>query len=340
MRNCFVHVGTHKTGTTAIQRLLSRSSSILADKGYLYPRAGRLEAHPGHHNIAWEISGDRRYQVRNGTITDLLQEVSSSTRDVLLSSEDLECALYASDRFADFVSRLQSNGFKVTFILYVRSQVGYLPRIYLTLIPFGLETTYDRFLAEVLEGAEFRWQDWVFDFDYVDLLGRLQAIPGVEVLVRSYDRVPASVCSDFLSLFGLGLKDVGLKQDIVANASLPVQSYLRYFFRNRFGRDLSAAEQEAVLLVAPGTDIAQMSPAAACHVHRRFFDGNRKFAAQCGIPGFGVELPTNATCSDHVRGPYVDEIFSAAAERRLRKFVGAGHANGSRPDILKDSPGP
>jgi hypothetical protein len=318
MRNCFIHVGTHKTGTTAIQHMLSRSSSILAGKGYLYPRAGRLKDDPGHHNIAWEISGDRRYEAANGTIPALLQEASCSDHDLILSSEDLECALYSADRFADFVGRVQSGGFKVTFILYVRSQVDYLPRIYLTLMMFGLDAAFNEVLDEVLDRAEFRWREWIFDFDYVDLLSRLYALSDVEVVVRSYDRVSASVCSDFLSIYGLALSDLRLEQEIVANASLPVERYLRWFVGNRFGRDLSVAEQDVFRFVAGRPDALQMSPTATQEVNRRFRDSNRELSAKYGISDFGAGLTTVATRNADFRGPYVDEIFSATSENRLR----------------------
>ena len=189
MRTCFIHVGTHKTGTTSIQHLLSENSKVLASRGWHYPRTGRLEDHPGHHNIAWEISRDRRFDVRGGTIDDLLHEVNSTRSSVILSSEDMECALHRMDSFADFVGRLQSSGFEVVFILYLRRQADYLPRLYTTLVYFGLNATFEQFLEEILDRAEFRWREWIFGFDYVQLLRSLESLPGVKVIVRSYDRV-------------------------------------------------------------------------------------------------------------------------------------------------------
>jgi hypothetical protein len=288
-------------------------------QGRLYPRAGRLESHPGHHNIAWEISADRRYEARLGTIADLLREIRSGTHDVILSSEDMECALFVPDRFADFISCLQSAGYKIKFVLYVRNQADYLPRIYLTVVRFGLETAFNDVLIEVLDHAEFRFQEGVFSFDYVDLLSRLHAFPDVEVIVRSYDRIPASMCSDFLSIFGLGLSDVGLGDEVIANVSLPVEYYLQYFVRNRFGRDLSAAEQEAIRLIAMRADRLRMSPHATQKVKRRFYDSNRKLATKCGIPEFGIFRSTESTHAAP-REFCIDEVFSAATEKHLRQL--------------------
>lgn len=74
-RKCFIHIGTHKTGTTSIQHLLIRNSSALRERGYCYPQAGRLELSPGHHNLAWEISSDHRFRDNYGSIGDVIKEV-------------------------------------------------------------------------------------------------------------------------------------------------------------------------------------------------------------------------------------------------------------------------
>jgi len=80
--------------------------------------------------------------------------VKERSDDVILSSEDFECSLYNTSSFSDFISALQSSGFEVTLILYVRNQVDYLPRIYLTLLHFGLNLNFDRILASTLDKGE------------------------------------------------------------------------------------------------------------------------------------------------------------------------------------------
>lgn len=60
--------------------------------------------------------------------------------------------MYNRSNSSDFVSLLQSRGFFVTFVLYVRSQIVYLARIYLTLLLFGLDLTFDDVLRPTLVG--------------------------------------------------------------------------------------------------------------------------------------------------------------------------------------------
>ena len=320
MRRCFIHIGTHKTGTTTIQHLLSRSRSALEKKGYLYPQAGRLELHPGHHNIAWEISGDHRFQDRYGTIDGLLREVKHRSEDIILSSEDLECSLHNRSKFSDFVSLLQSSGFLVTIILYLRNQIDYLPRIYLTLLHFGLDLPFDKVLGPTLNNGKFRWQEWIFNFDYCDLLRRVDANPNVNVIVRSYDRARTSMCSDFLSLFNLSLRDLQLNDEIFENVSLSMRDYLLMFLQNRMGRKLLGNEEKAVIgLVPPGATKIDLSPVVQLELCRKFRDTNRRLFLQYGIPDPNVE---NTYGAQNCPGtPHVDELFSENIESGLAELT-------------------
>ena len=93
---CVLHAGTHKTGTTSIQALLTQNAEILADEGIYVPRAGRARRflgsdYVGHHNIAWELNGDARFDRGEGTLADLLVETAAvSQRVVVITSEDFE----------------------------------------------------------------------------------------------------------------------------------------------------------------------------------------------------------------------------------------------------------
>ncbi len=310
MRKCFIHIGTHKTGTTAIQHLLSNNSSTLQERGYLYPQAGQLESLPGHHNLAWEISGDDRFRNHYGTIDDLIREVKNSSEDIILSSEDLGCSLHHSSKFSDFISSLQSCGFLVTVILYVRNQIDLLPRLYLTLVrSFGLNSSFDGVLRPTLETGKFRWRAWIFNFDYCDVLTRIGRIANVNVVVRSYERASTAVCNDFLSIFNLTLRDLLVDDEVFVNMSLPIRDYLLIFLNNKLDRELFEAEEEAVkCLVPPENDKIELSPVAKLALFQRFYDTNRTLFIQYGIPEPKMQ---NADRERHcLDPPYIDKLFS------------------------------
>jgi hypothetical protein len=326
MRRCFIHIGTHKTGTTAIQQLLSRNDSILEQKGYLYPKAGRPEGLPSQHNLAWQISDDHRFQDDYGTIDDLIKEVKNRSDDIILSSEDFECSLHHTPKFSGFISLLQSHGFLVTVILYVRNQVDYLPRLYLTLLHFGLDLTFDKVLGPTLDRGEFRWHEWIFNFDYSDLLRRIEEHENVNVIVRPYDQARTSVCRDFLSIFDLTLGDLEVEYEVFANRSLPLEEYLIMFVRNRTGRQLLEDEASAINnLISQETNKIELSPVVRLDLLQRFRETNRNLFIKYGIPEPTIDDRYGVT--DYAQQPYIDKIFNeniqALLSEPLKERIGS-----------------
>lgn len=62
--------------------------------GVYYPDSGLVsDSLPGHHNLAWELSGNYRFSKKHGTWADLIAELEQiSYNKIILSSEDL-CTL-------------------------------------------------------------------------------------------------------------------------------------------------------------------------------------------------------------------------------------------------------
>lgn len=323
MRRCYIHIGTHKTGTTSIQRLLARNSAALVERGYLYPESGRLdEDHPGHHNIAWQITGDRRFDERLGTIDDLTREVRSRREHVIMSSEDFESAVGYGSGLSDLVARMQSLGFRVTVVLYLRRQWEYLPRIYCTLLQFGFDRPFERILEPTLERGEFGWREWTFKFDYYDVLHELGAIADADVAVRAYDPVRPSICSDFLSLFDLTLADLGVRGELVEHTSLPLASCVRMFLENRLGRALDPAEESlAGTFAPPGLKNSAVSLPVQHRLARRFVDTNKRLLLLHGLPEAALEECAGPAPPPGM--PYIDLLFSEGSELMSFGRVGA-----------------
>src|SRR5215831_15350027 len=111
MRTCHVHIGTHKTGTTSLQLAMSENAPALLRHGYLYAATGRpAEVPTGHHNLAWEITADRRFRPAYGTLEDLIREVRHHSGDVILSSEGFESTVAQAhlEGLTRFVDQLQA----------------------------------------------------------------------------------------------------------------------------------------------------------------------------------------------------------------------------------------
>lgn len=87
MAKLYLHIGDHKTGTSAIQRALAAEP---LQSGWLYPVAGRAMG-AGHHNLPWEIAGDKRFRPPKGGWGAVAREIAAATPAyVILSSEGFE----------------------------------------------------------------------------------------------------------------------------------------------------------------------------------------------------------------------------------------------------------
>lgn len=228
MRDCFLHIGTHKTGTTSIQEMMHGGRCKLLQNGFLYPITGILPGSSGHHNISWQIRKDRRFSAEFGTVEDLLSEIAAFDKDVILSSEDFECSF---DHLEEFVAGLESRGRrKVAIIVYFRDQLSYAKSLYLELMWHDYHWTFEEFLSELITTRAIAWHDWRFPFDYKLMASRLPS--RVNLIVRPFNRA-SSVLNDFTSIFGLSPHELGTDSEFRINNQKPIGEALARFHYNR-----------------------------------------------------------------------------------------------------------
>lgn len=134
-----LHVGTPKTGTTAIQSAMATGREQLSGLGVCYPKAGEPgRGLHGHHNLAYEIApGPNRLKFRQeyGTWANLVEEVrKSGASTVLISSEAFRfhLARLLAARIAEFWPAE-----RIEVVLYLRPQWEYIESGYNQLARFG-----------------------------------------------------------------------------------------------------------------------------------------------------------------------------------------------------------
>jgi len=245
MRQCYIHVGTHKTGTKSLQYFLNHHRLELEAQGICYPQAGRPALAPdGHHNLAWEISGDRRFSTDYGDSKSLFREIEGSSLDVIISSEDFECSVHHADRFGKFIAQFQSLGIRTNLVVYLRNQIDYAESLYFTLALLGLDRSFSDYCDEILETNAFRWREWIFPFRYDTFLAQLASFAGVEVIVRSFDAAAIeSPIVDFLSILGLDIASISLKPLPWHNRRQDLIGIAAQFHANQMPPTLSLARQ-------------------------------------------------------------------------------------------------
>jgi len=290
MRRCFIHIGTHKTGTTSLQFILSTHRCEFEERRYYYPLVGRDPGAPyGQHNIAWEISNDHRFCKENGCFADLINEIKMRSHNIILSSEDFECSVFHTERFAEFIRGLQSCNLDVKIIAYLRNQIEYAKSLYPTLLSyFGFDIPFSKYIEEIFERGQFRWRDWIFSFDYDEFLQRLQSIDGAGVIVRSYDVVKnGALIGDFLSILGLQLEDLGIDGDVRRNEGHATSTAVEFYYRNCVGHSPHPSEQAALTSLFRSEDPrVDMSVQSKLLLIGKFDASNKRVFRAYGISEF------------------------------------------------------
>ncbi len=134
MTTILIHCGMPKTGTTVLQRTLSRSSDDLLGEGVLYPRTGRGGS--AHHLLAAVLrEGDRaeaaRLRRRIEREIAATEDEAGPLRRTILSSEGLTnlCGRGGAGNLAAFIDGF-SAGHRVGAVIYLREIVSFLESMY------------------------------------------------------------------------------------------------------------------------------------------------------------------------------------------------------------------
>jgi hypothetical protein len=321
MRTCVVHIGTHKTGTTSIQSVMSRLATDLLARGYLYAATGRPPEGPdGHHNLAWEITGDRRFRREYGTLQDLLREADAHSGHVILSSEDFDGAVAHPDGLAAFVGQLQSHGLRVKLVVYLRNQVDYATSLYSTLLDFGLAEPFDSFVQGMLRERQVAWREWAFLFDYDDLVARLERLEHVEIVVRSYDQISeGGLFEDFFAAVGIEAGTLNFDRALRAYRRPLVADLLKAFCRNRRGGFLHPVEGTVIAQLcgsASGSAVGMSAPSTRS-VIEAFRESNLNIARRYRFPPLGLPDKLGETVAAVPDALSMELVFSDACVRRL-----------------------
>jgi hypothetical protein len=233
-RICFLHAGTHKSGTTYLQNFLQANEFALASEGLYVPVAGRVSP-SGHHNVAWELTGDARYDPTQGTVSDLLAELCSvRPLRACVSSEDFEYLYRNPGALRTLRLRLNEIDYVVKLLFYLRPQADYAESLYAELVRHGFSLDFPEFL-DLFAAGEFK-QGPISDYSV--LLNPFADVFGTDnLIVRRFRNSggPDQILIDFLSQmlpnfeFGRGKYRVSSFRE---NVSIPFSHVFQLFVRN------------------------------------------------------------------------------------------------------------
>lgn len=212
MKKCvFLHIGFHKTGTTALQDAFFKNREFLSNSGILFPQG--LSDWPSHPELAWSFTGnifswqDKIYPIDKVSrfYRELIEESHEET--IILSSEEL-CRLNYYPGTIESLSELFA-GIDTRIIAYARSPKEFLASRYRHEVQQGTESqSFADFLSnpDNLDSARFdrRMVPWINAFPQ-------------KVQLRYYNRnslIDGNIISDFLNIIGFdNLKIKGNYED-------------------------------------------------------------------------------------------------------------------------------
>jgi hypothetical protein len=295
-RTCYLHIGTHRTGTTSLQTFLTKNEqSLQLDKIYI-PKTGRLSPGTGHHNIAWELNDDPRFSRSLGTLSDLIMELRSiESCSICITSEDFEYLHRRLDSLNRLLSDLSAIGYNVTIIVYLRPQGEYIESLYTELVKHGLCIEFGRFLEQTIRTGQFVLFDiWRFALDYSLLLNPFAEVFGSShIIVRRYPsrRDANYLINDFLSVISHGISTAGYRYpQYRENPSANFIDVIRCFLLN--AADVQSREQSPSRL--GNASLPRCSPFVkgrfdpvhlpeTVRIYRRFGQSNSRLRRSYGV---------------------------------------------------------
>ena len=209
----YLHIGTEKTGTTSIQKLMQSNSTNLIEHGILYPKSlglpnnirlsnalqdyDKIDNSRIHANL---IKKNNILAFRKNLLESLKTEINESNPyTLIISSEHLSSRINRDreiERLCQFLKHFSDD---ITVIVYLRRQDQFLESLYSTAIKKGNSFTF-KFPVKGKERA---------DFHYDKMLGKWENIFGKEnIIVRIFEKDKLygnDIIEDFLHILKIPL---------------------------------------------------------------------------------------------------------------------------------------
>lgn len=143
----YLHIGTHKTGTTYIQNLCGKNYDLLKSNGVLYPFQGRKPT-TGHHNIGWFYSNRGLYFKDTPFSTkELIKEIESTSLDKILISTEV----FSSDEFNSLhIEKIKSDlsNYEVHPVIFIRNPLYSIYSFWQEWVKHGLLHSFETCLKD------------------------------------------------------------------------------------------------------------------------------------------------------------------------------------------------
>jgi hypothetical protein len=210
----YLHIGRHKTGTTAIQHFLGANRGRLAKHNIVYPSTGTSWPEEAHHGV-WVALGQRTGAVRQPLALPVLKPTDLERFARVLSAAPN--AVVSSEAFQDLNPEQIVDVFppgNTTVVVYLREQLDYFLSAYSQEIQSEIDL---RSVEEFITDASVHTHYGPFLDSWADVFGRSNLI------VKVYDRERlkhGDVVDDFMDTLGIDSIEEFVRPDHDPNVSL------------------------------------------------------------------------------------------------------------------------
>lgn len=230
MPTLYLHIGTPKTGTTALQNFLPANEEVLEQHGICYPdfgfRYAGLGVHRnGHFLVTCNYKDEFGNRVPEKEEADYqeglrkLEEVGKRFPKIILSDEGIwKQSITDRENFWERLNKdLKRIGFDIKIVVYFRCQNLFVQSHWAQKIKEGGK--YD--FHEYLESPVFT----EYPLDYYEYMHMLASIFGKEALIirvfekKQFTGENHTIQEDFLNIFNLKMSDGFVVEQAVYNTS-------------------------------------------------------------------------------------------------------------------------
>lgn len=198
----YLHVGTHKTGSSSLQRELEMSSPQLREEGIVYITLDKLKSLRLKETLDHDLIGDLR---------DKLNKIKKKTeiRDptFVISCESLSGNKYKGYKNSGILAksvRKLTAAFEVYIIVYLRRQDSFIESLYTHKIREGESYSFETFL-ECTPSTDYDWYELLQN--YAEYFGK------EKIIVRRYDKAHLPRIDSLVKSFASIIESDTLAQD-------------------------------------------------------------------------------------------------------------------------------
>lgn len=215
--NLYIHIGTHKTGSSAIQTVLSNNQSALAHQGW-------INLLPNHQlfsqimNLKGPPNPTLQQSLQNYFLSISSSSQQNNDTNYILSYEgfsgDLHKSYYNTEQVAQTLYE-STQSFKVKIIIYLRRQDDFIESVYTQMIHEGASYSFQEFLTTLPDNA-FDWLRFIKIFS--------NRFGDENIIVRTYDKtrlpVADSLLTDFFSCLNIQYTSLPNRNSSTSNCGL------------------------------------------------------------------------------------------------------------------------